>query len=69
MRTRWALKPVRAALVLFEDVSMPDPYAHYTPWGDRLLVFTAADQMKALACDRYQNWQSWMLSLGLIHSK
>ncbi len=36
---------------------MPDPYAHYTPWGDRLLIFTAADLRRALARDRWEEWQ------------
>jgi hypothetical protein len=36
---------------------MPDPYAHYTPWGDRLLVFCAGDLYRALARDRWEELQ------------
>ncbi len=37
--------------------AMPDLYAHYTPWGDRLLIFTAADLWCALARDRWEETQ------------
>lgn len=44
---------------------MLDPYAHYTPWGDRLLVITATDWRNALSCDRWQRWRSLLMDLGL----
>ncbi len=37
--------------------AMPDLYAHYTPWGDRILIFTAADARRALWRDRWEEWQ------------
>ncbi len=46
----------QAGLALSAD-AMPDPYAHYTPWGERLLIFTAADLRRALARDRWEEWQ------------
>jgi hypothetical protein len=39
---------------------MPDLYAHYTPWGDRLLVFDVADLYRVLARDRWELIQ-WFL--------
>lgn len=36
---------------------MPDLYAHYTPWGDRLLIFSVVDLYRALARDRWEESQ------------
>lgn len=39
---------------------MTDPFAHYTPTGDRLLLLTPADHRRAWLAERIDTWLLWI---------
>ncbi len=43
---------------------MSDPYAYYTPLGDRLLLFTRAEMRRAWLTERLELWHRFMILIA-----
>lgn len=44
---------------------MNDPYAYYTVYGDRRLLFTRADMRSAWLEERLERLRYWMARIGV----